>query len=111
MNRVEVQGNLGSDLDSLRHTKEGTPVVNLKVCTNKHYVDNDGVKKHHATWHRVVMFGKKAEDLVGELRKGDKVMVIGELRTRTFKDKKTDENKEVVEILAKEILLVTPKQE
>jgi len=85
MNKVILIGNLGSDVE-LRFTKGGTPVVNFRLATNKYFKDSEGNKKDLTEWHRVVAW-KGAETHAEHLKKGSKVGLEGELRTRSWEDK------------------------
>jgi single-strand DNA-binding protein len=79
-------GNLGRDPE-LRHTQSGQPVANLSVATSESYVDKQGNKQTRTEWHRVVVWGKTAENTAKYLNKGRQVHIEGRLVTRSFKDK------------------------
>lgn len=85
MNKVILIGNLGSDVE-LRHTKGGTPVVNFRLATNTVIKDGEGNRKEYTEWHRIVAF-KGAETHAEHLKKGSKIGLVGELRTRKWEDK------------------------
>jgi single-strand DNA-binding protein len=84
MNKVILIGNLGSDVD-LRYTQSGTPVANFRMATNKYFKDSEGNKKDLTEWHRIVVW-KGAETHAEHLKKGSKIGLEGELRTRTWED-------------------------
>lgn len=84
MNKVILIGNLGSDVE-LRYTQSGTPVVNFRMATNKYFKDSEGNKKDLTEWHRIVAW-KGAETHAEHLKKGSKIGLEGELRTRTWED-------------------------
>ena len=84
LNRVMVIGNLGANPE-LRYLQSGRAVANLSVATSDFYADPQGQKLHTAVeWHRVVVFGKLAENCHQYLQKGRQVYVEGRLRTRSF---------------------------
>ena len=84
LNRVMVIGNLGANPE-LRYLQSGRAVANLSVATSDFYADPQGQKRHTAVeWHRVVVFGKLAENCHQYLQKGRQVYVEGRLRTRSF---------------------------
>jgi single-strand DNA-binding protein len=84
MNRVFLLGNLGADPE-LRHTKEGTPYLRFRVATTGKYLDRGANEwKERTEWHSVVLWGKRGETLCSYLRKGDRVMVEGSLRTSSY---------------------------
>jgi len=84
LNRVMVIGNLGANPE-LRYLQSGRAVANLSVATSDFYADPQGQKRQTAVeWHRVVVFGKLAENCHQYLQKGRQVYVEGRLRTRSF---------------------------
>lgn len=87
INKVILVGNLGNDPE-IRYAPSGDAIANLSIATSESWKDkNTGEKKEKTEWHRVVLFGKKAE-LAGEyLRKGSKVYLEGKLQTRKWTDK------------------------
>lgn len=84
INMVIVQGRLGSDPE-VRYTTGGAATCTLSVATSERWTDkNSGEKKEKTEWHRVVLWNKAAE-VVGEyMRKGDEIMVQGQLQTREW---------------------------
>jgi single-strand DNA-binding protein len=44
----------------------------------------DGERQRRTEWHRVVVWGPRAERIAAQLRKGTPVYVEGRLRTRAF---------------------------
>jgi single-strand DNA-binding protein len=78
---VNGSGRLGADCE-LRFTKSGTPVLSFNLATSNLVRDpgsQSGFSETPTTWVKVSLYGKRAEDLAGELRKGVKVFVSGEL--------------------------------
>ena len=86
VNEVTLRGNLGGDI-TLRHTRGGTPVCNIRLATNSSYKDKQGKRVQQTTWHDVVVFGKQAESCATYLGKGDEVELEGSMRTRSYQDK------------------------
>ena len=85
MNRTTLCGNLGADPES-RTTNSGLCITNLRVATNERVKKGDDWEDH-TEWHRVVMFGKRAEAAAKHLSKGSKVLITGKLRTKKYTDK------------------------
>lgn len=86
VNQVNVLGNLGQDPE-LRHTQGGEAVATMSVATSEQWTDKDGKKHEETEWHRVVVWGKQAENCSKYLTKGSKVFVQGKLKTRSWEDK------------------------
>lgn len=85
--RTELIGNLGADPE-VRYTQDGKAIANCSIATSETWKDKQtGERKERTEWHRVVFFAPLAE-IVGEyLKKGSKVFVAGQNRTRKWQDK------------------------
>ena len=101
-NFVRLIGRLGVDPE-VKHLENGSVVCSFSVATNDVYKQPDGEFKTHTDWHRCVCWGKIAERAEKKLKKGDKVMIEGSLKTRSWKD---SENKDhsITEVKVKGIL-------
>ena len=86
VNKVTIAGNLGND-PILNYTSNAKAVANLSVATNRVYKDAEGKQHKDTQWHRVVVWGKTAENCKKYLSKGRSVYVEGRLQTRSFEDK------------------------
>jgi single-strand DNA-binding protein len=86
VNMAVLLGHLGADPD-LRYTPSGTAVCNLRVATNESWKDKQGQLQSRTEWHRIVIWGKLAETAGEYLAKGRQVHIIGNLRTRQWKDR------------------------
>lgn len=87
VNKTILIGNLTRDPE-VRHTQDGSPIVQLNVATNDTWKDKaTGERRERAEYHRVVIFNehlcKVAENY---LKKGSKVYVEGSLQTRRWTD-------------------------
>jgi len=103
LNRVILLGNLGADPE-LRMTNGGTAVLNIRLATSETYLDRNKQRQERTEWHRVVIWGKRAEALGKILAKGDRILVEGSLRTSSYDDR--DGNKRyTTEIVATNIVL------
>ena len=85
INKVILIGNLGKDPE-VRTTQGGSSVANLSVATTEKVKDKDGNWSDHTEWHRVVCFGRTAENAARFLKKGRQVYVEGRIRTNKWKD-------------------------
>src|SRR5829696_7935883 len=87
VNKVILIGNLGQDPE-VKSFQNGGRIANLRVATSENWKDkNTGERKERTEWHTVVL---QSEGLVGVaeryLRKGSKVYIEGQLRTRKWQD-------------------------
>lgn len=86
VNKAIIIGNLGADPE-VRYTQSGTAVGNLRIATNERWTDKSGQTQERTEWHRVVVFGKTAENCSKYLSKGRQVYVEGRLQTNEWQDK------------------------
>jgi single-strand DNA-binding protein len=86
VNRVILIGNLGRDPE-LRYTQGGSAVANFTLATNERWRDKDGNNQERTEWHRIVVWGRTAENCAQYLQKGRSVYVEGRLQTREWEDK------------------------
>ncbi len=87
VNKVIIVGNLGADPE-VKSFQNGGKICNLRIATSEDWKDRQtGEKKERTEWHTVVL---NSEGLVGVaerfLRKGSKVYIEGQLRTRKWQD-------------------------
>lgn len=83
LNQVTLIGNLGADPE-LRSTSNGTSVLKLRLATTESYIDGEGNRQSKTEWHSVTVWGKRAEGLSSILRVGNRVAIVGSLRTNSW---------------------------
>lgn len=110
VNKVLIIGNCGQDPD-VRNLPDGSTVTTLSVATSGAWIDKQtGELKEKTEWHRVVFFKRLAE-IAGEyLRKGSKVYIEGQLRTRKWQDKDGND-RYTTEIVAREMQMLGGKDD
>ena len=87
VNKVILIGNLGADPE-VKSFQNGGRIANLRIATSENWKDKaTGEKKERTEWHSVVL---QSDGLVGVaeryLRKGSKIYIEGQLRTRKWQD-------------------------
>jgi single-strand DNA-binding protein len=87
VNKVILIGNLGPDPE-IKSFQNGGRIANLRIATSESWKDrNTGERRERTEWHTVVL---QSEGLVGVaerfLKKGSKVYIEGQLRTRKWQD-------------------------
>ncbi|MGL6011016.1 MAG: single-stranded DNA-binding protein [Shewanella oncorhynchi] len=92
VNKVILIGNLGKDPE-IRHTKDGKPIASFSIATSEKWTDkNTGEKKESTDWHNIVVFNEGLAGVVQKyVKKGSKVYVEGQLKTRKWTDKEGHE--------------------
>lgn len=78
MNKVMLIGNLASDTE-LRYTNEQKPICRFTLATNDGYGE-----RQETNFHRVVCFGKTAENCDRFLTKGRKAAVVGKVKYGSY---------------------------
>ena len=86
VNKVILVGNLGRDPE-LRYTQGGSAVTNFTLATNEKWRDKEGNNQERTEWHRIVVWGRSAENCAQYLQKGSSVFIEGRLQTREWEDK------------------------
>ena len=106
INRVTLLGNLGADPD-LKVSQGGTTVLRIRLATTERYLNKDKEWKDQTEWHRIVVFGKRAEALGRILKKGSQIMVLGSLKTSSYE--KEGQKHYSTDIIANEVVLCGSK--
>jgi len=78
MNKAILIGNVGKEPE-LRKTQSGISVANFSLATSKKVKGEDKTE-----WHRIVAWDKLAEIIEKYVKKGDKIMIEGEIETRDY---------------------------
>jgi single-strand DNA-binding protein len=106
LNKVILIGRLGMDPDD-RMTTGGTRVASFRIATDQYRAAN-GEQQRTAEWHRIVTFGKTAEQCHLYLRKGRLVCVEGSLQTRSW-EKPPGEKHFSTEVVAARVTFLDSK--
>jgi single-strand DNA-binding protein len=87
VNKVILIGNLGRDPES-RTFNNGGKVCNLRIATSENWKDKQtGERRERTEWHSVAIFSEGLANVAERyLRKGSKVYIEGQLRTRKWQD-------------------------
>lgn len=97
MNKIILSGNITKDLE-IRST--GTiEVASGSIAVSRTYKNKEG--NYDTDFFNIVIF--KPSEYVKSITKGTKVLLDGEIRNRTYEDKKTHENRHITEILVNRI--------
>jgi single-strand DNA-binding protein len=101
VNKVILVGRLGADPD-MRYTPSGQGVCEMRLATSESWNDKNGQRQERTEWHRIVVWGKRAEICSKYLAKGRQVYIEGRIQTRSYDDK--DGNKRyITEIIANDV--------
>jgi len=104
VNKVILIGNLGADPD-MRYTPSGQGVCELRIATSESWNDKNGQRQERTEWHRVVVWGKRAEVCSKYLSKGRQVYIEGRIQTRSYDDKE-GQKRYITEVIAQEVVFI-----
>jgi single-strand DNA-binding protein len=100
-NQTVIVGNLVDDPE-LRFTSNGTPMANLRVAVTPRVVEGGAWRDGQTSFFRVNAWRETASHLAESLHKGDRVVVLGRLRQRSWETPE-GERRSVAEIEADEV--------
>lgn len=80
MNTIFFTGNVGRDAEV--RTVGGTDVCNFSVAVRQGFS-----RDAKSEWYRVSVWGSRANQVAGHIKKGAKVAVVGELAIGSYNDK------------------------
>ena len=88
VNKVIIVGNLGADPE-VKSFSNGGRIANLRIATSESWTDRTtNERKERTEWHTVVLDNDNLVKIAEQyLRKGSKVYVEGQLRTRKWQDR------------------------
>jgi single-strand DNA-binding protein len=98
---VTITGNLTDDPD-LKHTPNGNMVANFRVAVTARVKDGDTWRDGDTSFYRVTAWRGLAEHIGDSLSKGNRVIVVGQLRARSWETPE-GERRSVVEVQAEEV--------
>ena len=101
INAYTISGNLTKDPE-LRVTTSGTPVCNGSICHNSRRKGQSGDWEDAPNFFDFAAFGKAAEVLARK-KKGDKIVINGELTQRSWESRE-GERRSKVELLVREFV-------
>ena len=86
INKVILLGNLGADPE-VRHSNDGNKIVSFSLATTDTWRNKSGERQDKTEWHRIVVFSQGLCEVAEKyLKKGSKVYIEGQIRTRKWQD-------------------------
>jgi single-strand DNA-binding protein len=109
-NKVILIGYLGKNPET-RTLENGTLLCRFSMATSEVFKNRQtGEKWTHTEWHNIILWRGLAEIAEKHLHKGDKVLIEGRIRSRSWEDKESGQTKFITEILAKELQMMGSKK-
>lgn len=109
-NKVILIGYLGKNPET-RTLENGTLLCRFSMATSEVFKNRQtGEKWTHTEWHNIILWRGLAEIAEKHLHKGDKVLIEGRIRSRSWEDKESGQTKFITEIIAKELQMMGSKK-
>ena len=106
MNKVILIGNLGKAPET-RTLESGVVMSRFPIATSETYKNRkSGEKTNHTEWHNVVLWRGLVEVAEKYLNKGDKILIEGRIRSRSWEDKESGQKRFITEILADQMQMI-----
>jgi single-strand DNA-binding protein len=86
MNKWIGYGNVGKDPE-VKRLESGKIVAKFSLATNKSYTNQSGEKVTETQWHNIILWGKLAELAEKYVKKGNSVIIEGEIAYRSYENK------------------------
>ena len=106
MNKVILMGNLGKTPET-RTLESGVVMCRFPIATSETYKNRkSGEKTSHTEWHNIILWRGLAEVAEKYLNKGDKILIEGRIRTRSWEEKESGQMRFTTEILADKMQMI-----
>ena len=107
--QITLVGYVGNDPE-MRYAQEGVPVTNFNVAVNNRYTNAAGDNVEETTWFRITTWRRQAETCAEYVRKGQLVLVVGELKRPTIWHDKDDQAQATLEVNARTVRFLSSNQ-
>ena len=101
LNQCTFAGNLTADPE-LRYTPKGMAIASGQLAVNRKWTTPDGEKKEEASFIPYTAFDKTAENMAKHTAKGLNVCLVGRMRTETWQDKATGQNRSKLSLVVEQ---------
>lgn len=83
--KIKLVGHVGHD-PQLRRSSEGLAVLSFQFANNYSRAEADGNRTEVTDWYSVVVFGGRATQLSGKIRKGSFLKITGTQKIESYQD-------------------------
>ena len=104
-NKVILVGNMTADPE-LKQTTAGTSVCSFSIAVNRRFTKADQ-NQQTVDFINIVAWSQRAEFVSRYFKKGNPILVCGQLQTRTWNDNQ-GQKRYATEVIADEVTFVTP---
>lgn len=106
--QITLIGNLGADPE-MRLTQDGTPVTSFRIATNRRWSSQDGTTQEETVWFRVSVWQRQAEACNQYLSKGQRALVVGEMREPSTWTDQEGNARASLEVRARNVQFLSPR--
>jgi len=107
-NQVQLIGRLGAAPEMIT-LDNGNKLTKISLATKEVYKNGKGEKIIDTQWHRLISWGKLAENMATYLEKGQEVAVSGKITYKSYTNKE-GKNVNYTEIVISEFMMVGAKR-
>jgi single-strand DNA-binding protein len=108
-NAVTLIGNVGRDIQIFSFDS-GNKKAMCSIATTEQYTNAKGEKVKQTDWHNIIAWGKTAELLAQNVKKGNEISINGKLSNRTYVSK-DGATKYVTEIIISDFFKIAKREE
>ena len=108
-NSVTLIGNVGRDIQVYSFDSGNKKAV-CSIATTERFTNASGEKVSQTDWHNIVAWGKTAESISQNVKKGNEISVTGKLANRAYQAK-DGTTRYVTEIIVSDYFKVAKRQE
>lgn len=106
MNKIVLMGRLVRDPE-VRYTQTGKVVTQITVAVDRPFTNQEG--QHEADFIPVIFWGKPAETVGNNFKKGQRILLEGRLQIRSY-DAKDGSKRWVTEVIANTFEFIERKE-
>ena len=106
--QITLIGNLGADPE-MRVTADGTPVTSFRIATNRRWRAQDGTTQEETVWFGVSAWERQAELCNQYLTKGQRVLVVGEIREPRIYTDREGNTRASLDVRARNVRFLSPR--
>ena len=107
-NQVQLIGRLGAKPEMI-NLESGSTLAKMSLATKEVYKNSKGEKVIDTQWHKLIAWGKLAENMAAYLDKGQEVAVSGKITYKSYVNKE-GKTTNYTEIVASEFMMVGSKR-
>lgn len=106
--QITLVGNLGADPE-LRYMQDGTPVTSFRIATNRRWRTQDGTTQEETIWFGISAWERQAELCNQYLTKGQRVLVVGEIREPNIYTDREGNTRASLDVRARTVRFLSPR--